>query len=97
MKTPDADVSIAENSPRTASVASGFGSHVSCCGGPPVRNKTRQRLARPKVGNLVDSERPLVRRPRVWLLLAPRVRSDADAPHERNQGVAASPAIDARH
>src|SRR5262245_60547897 len=37
------------NSPRMFAGASDFGSHVSCCGGPPVRNNSRQRLARPKV------------------------------------------------
>src|SRR5262245_61599257 len=46
---PGTDVSIGENSPRMFAGASGFGSHVSCCGGPPVRNSRTHRFARPNV------------------------------------------------
>ena len=35
---------------RISTGASGLGSHVSCCGGPPNRNKTMHDLARPEDG-----------------------------------------------
>ena len=34
--------------PRISAGASGFGSKVSCCGGPPLRKSSTQDLARPK-------------------------------------------------
>src|SRR5688572_17965132 len=40
-------VAIGLNSPRISAGASGLGSNVSCCGGPPVRNRTTHRFARP--------------------------------------------------
>jgi hypothetical protein len=44
---PGVDVAIGFDSPRISSGASGFGSHVSCWGGPPSMKRTMQRLAFP--------------------------------------------------
>ena len=43
--SPGTDVEIGPNSPRISAGASGFGSHVECCDGPPIRNSTMQFLA----------------------------------------------------
>ena len=48
--TPGSDVSMAENSPRTADGPSGLGSKVSRCDGPPLSQMIRQLRARPKPG-----------------------------------------------
>src|SRR5262245_14386737 len=40
------------NSPRISAGAFGLGSKVSSCGGPPVRNRSTQRFARPKPGKV---------------------------------------------
>ena len=47
-RIPGTGVAIGPNSPRTSAGASGFGSQVECCGGPPIRNRTMQAFARPK-------------------------------------------------
>ena len=49
MRTPGTLVAMAPNSPRAGDGPSGLGSHVSCCGGPPRKNKTMQDLARAPV------------------------------------------------
>ena len=46
---PGTLVRIGLKSPRISTGASGLGSKVSCCGGPPPRNKMIQDLARPNV------------------------------------------------
>src|SRR5262249_10539344 len=46
-RSPATRVAIDFSSPRTSAGASGLGSNVSSCGGPPVRNRSTQRFARP--------------------------------------------------
>ena len=40
--TPGTVVAIGSISPRTCAGASGLGSHVECCGGPPMRKRMMQ-------------------------------------------------------
>src|SRR4051794_7146442 len=44
-RMPGKLVGIGPNSPRISGGASGFGSQVECCGGPPIRNRTTQFFA----------------------------------------------------
>ena len=52
---PGTLVRMGSNSPRISSGASGFGSKVSCCGGPPPRKRIIQDLARPKEPDSFES------------------------------------------
>ena len=52
---PGTFVRMGSNSPRISSGASGFGSKVSCCGGPPPRKRIIQDLARPKEPDSFES------------------------------------------
>ena len=45
---PGSFVAIGASSPRISTGAAGLGSNVSICGGPPIRNRSTHRLARPK-------------------------------------------------
>ncbi len=46
---PGIVVAIGRKSPRISAGASGLGSQVECCGGPPIKNKTMHDLALPNV------------------------------------------------
>ena len=67
---PGTLVAIGLNSPRTSAGASGLGSQVSCCGGPPRWKRTMQALALPRVApaararrSRAGSDRPKALRP----------------------------------
>src|SRR5262245_59446402 len=47
MLVPGTTVSMGLNSPRTSAGASGLGSQVECCGGPPMRKRMMQDRALP--------------------------------------------------
>ena len=55
--TPVTDVAMGLKSPRISGGASGLGSHVSCCGGPPRWNRTMHAFALPVVAPAVRADR----------------------------------------
>ena len=59
--TPGKRVAIGDSSPRIPAGACGFGSNVSICGGPPIKNSSKQRFARPNVGSAASSPATICR------------------------------------
>ena len=71
--TPGIEVEMDPKGPRISNGAAGFGSKVSCCGGPPTRKISRHDFALPKE---VGSNPPL--NPEVAVPAPARARSNRD-------------------